>query len=99
MAIQKVNTDGILNAAASLSLCNANMDEAFASLYKTGTTMENNWNSKAGSAASSLLYQLFNGNQARSTVLQNYVNLLQQSVSPGYVNSETINTKLADQFL
>ncbi|MBQ7015851.1 MAG: hypothetical protein IJN10_02680 [Firmicutes bacterium] len=99
MAIQKVNTDGILSAASSLSLCNANMNDAFAVLRSAGHTMENSWNSRAGSAAASLMYQLFNGNEARSAVLQNYVNLLQQAVAPGYVESESVNTKLSDQFL
>lgn len=99
MAIQKVNTDGILAAANTLSASNAAMNDAFNVLRSAGYTMENSWNSRAGTAAASLMYQLFNGNEARSAVLQNYVNLLQQSVTPGYVNAETVNTKLSDQFL
>ena len=35
---------------------------------------------------------------ARSAVLQNYVRMLEQQVSPGYAETETVNTKLADQF-
>ena len=99
MAIQKVNTDGILAAASSLAACNASMNDSFAVLRSLGHTMENSWHSRAGTAAASLMYQLFNGNEARSAVLQNYVNLLQQAVAPGYINSETVNTKLSDQFL
>jgi hypothetical protein len=31
-------------------------------------------------------------------VLQNYINLLEQQVNPGYVSAEAANTKLADKF-
>lgn len=99
MSIQKVNTEAIAAAASAIASANANINSSFDELRNAGSDMAGSWNSRAGSAAETTLYQLFKGNEARSAVMQNYLNILQQVVNPGYESGETENTKLADQFL
>ena len=99
MAEQKVNTEAIDQMALAIAAANNNINTSFETLRKGGTKLEENWKSKAGSQAVTTMYSLFNGNESRSAVIENYVNFLSKQVSPGYVSSETQNTKLADQFL
>lgn len=99
MAIQKVDTEAIALAASAIATAGANVTTEFQNVRNAGNTMISNWNSKAGTAAQTLMYELFAGSEAQASVLQNYANVLQQVVNPGYVESETANTTLADQFL
>lgn len=99
MALQKVNTEAINQMAAAIADANANLNDAVSDLYTDGKNMDANWDSKAGSAAVTLMYDLFKGNEARSVVLENYVAFLRQYVTQGYTAAEDQNTKLADQFL
>ncbi len=99
MPIQKVNTEAIAAAAANISSANTSINQAFDPIISQKNTLEASWNSPAGDAAQTLLNELLRGNDARSTVMQNYVSTLQQVVSPGYDQGETQNTKLADLFL
>lgn len=99
MALQKVNTDAINQMATAISTTNANLNSAFSDLYTDGKNMDAHWNSSAGNAATTLMYSLFKGNEARSAVLENYIVFLRQYVTQGYIAAEEQNTKLADQFL
>lgn len=98
MAKQVVNTDRISSSANKLRTVNNNINNEFKTLEKKAKQLDNNWKSAAGDAARTKMYQLFKNNEARSSVLQNYINMLEQQVNPGYTNSETANTKLADKF-
>ena len=98
MTKQVVNPDGIAAAANNLRTVNNNINNAFETLESAGNKLESNWTGSAGTAAQTTKLQIFQNNTVRSAVLQNYVNLLEQQVSPGYVDTENTNTSLADQF-
>ena len=98
MAKQVVNTDRISSSANKLRIANNNINNEFKTLEKKAKQLDSNWRSAAGDAACTKMYQLFKNNDVRSTVLQNYINMLEQQVNPGYANTETVNTKLADKF-
>lgn len=99
MSIQKVNTEAIAAAASAITTANNRINCEFERVRAAGNSMDNSWNSKAGNTARDMMYQLFSGNETRSSVLQNYANTLQQVVTPGYDLGEKENTKLADLFL
>lgn len=99
MSVQKVDTDAIAGAARSISLADDTINDAFSNLQRLGNSLRCNWRGKAGDAAGSLMNRLFAGNEARSAVLQNYVNLLNQVVVPGHTGAETENSSLSDLFL
>lgn len=99
MAIQKVNTENIAAAATQIKVADNRINGSFDKVVSTGKNMGRTWNGKAGVAADELMYRLFQGNESRSAVLQNYAATLQQVVAPGYDQGETKNTKLADLFL
>ena len=57
------------------------------------------WQGSAGTAAQTTMYQFPPNNNARSAVLQSYVDMLQQQINPNYAYAENvINTSLADLF-
>lgn len=98
MAKQSINTDRVTSAANKLRATNTTINNEFRSLQNTAKRLEYDWKSAAGSIAHTTMYQLFNNNGVRSTVLQNYINMLEQQVNPGYINAENANIKLADKF-
>lgn len=98
MAKQAVDTDRIASSANKLRTANNNINNEFCTLQNAAKQLNNNWKGVAGDVARTTMCQLFKNNEVRSTVLHNYVNLLEQQVNPGYINTENINTKLADKF-
>ena len=98
MEKQSINTDRVMSAANKLRTTNTAINNQFRTLQNTAKLLEYDWKSAAGSMAHTTMYQLFGNNQIRSTVIQNYINLLEQQVNPGYINAENTNTKLADKF-
>ena len=98
MAKQVVNTDRIASASNRLRTSNNNINNEFRTLQNKAKQLDSNWKGKAGDAARTTMYQLFKNSETRSTVLQNYINMLDQQVNPGYTSTENTNTKLADKF-
>lgn len=98
MAKETVNTEGISSTAEKLKSVNNNINGSFDTLKKTATRLDRGWNSMAGNAACAIMYQLFKTGETRSYVIQNYINILEQQVNPGYTETENINKLLADQF-
>jgi uncharacterized protein YukE len=98
MAKQVVNTDSILSSVNKLRTVNNNINQAFQTFQNKAKQLDNNWYGAAGDAARTTMYQLFKYNEERSKVLRNYMNMLEQQINPGYINTETVNTKLADKF-
>ena len=94
----EINTDQINSAANKLRASNNNINNAFRTLQSQLRQLEANWKGAAGTAAQTTMYQLFNHNEARTTVLQNYLSILERQVNPGYQEAETSNTRLADKF-
>ena len=98
MAIEIVNTEGISSAATKLRTVNNNINNKFDALKKKATQLESSWNSSAGNTACTTMYKLFQISETRSAVIQNYINILEQQVTPGYDATENVNTSLADLF-
>ncbi|MDR1210343.1 MAG: hypothetical protein LBK41_08560 [Clostridiales bacterium] len=98
MAKQVVNTDRIASSANRLRAVNNNINNEFRALQDKARQLDSNWKSPAGETAKTTMYQLFKNSEARQAILQNYVNMLEQQVNPGYTSAETVNTKLADKF-
>lgn len=98
MSIHKVNSDAITAAAARIRESDALISDAFERTVEKGRAMDGSWNSRAGSAAMTILNRLIQGNEARSAVLQSHAATLDQVVAPGYIEAERVNTKLSDLF-
>ena len=97
MAKQVVNTDRIASAANKLRTVNGNINSAFSTMQNKMKQL-NNWKGAAGTAAQTTAYQISQNNGIRSAVIQNYINMLEQQVNLGYIETETVNKKLADNF-
>ena len=98
MAKELVNSERIMSSANKLRNVNNNIDSAFSSMKKKAKNLETDWKSGAADSAKTTMYRLFNDNDARSKILQNYINILEQQVNPGYINAENTNVSLADKF-
>jgi len=98
MAKQSINTEKVMSAVYRLRAINATINNEFRNLQNIAKRLENDWKSSAGANAHTTIYQLFKNNEIRSSVIQNYINLLEQQVIPGYINTESVNNKLSDKF-
>ena len=98
MSKQVVNTEGIALAAGKLKTCNNKIDSEFNTLVSKSRQLDNNWKSAGGDIARRTLQNILKNNDDRTKTIQNYVNMLQQQVDPGYRGTETKNIKLADKF-
>jgi len=98
MAKQVINTDRVASSASALCIADNNINGAFDTLQKQAKQLNDNWKGAAGTVAQTTMCGLFQYNETRSNVIQNYFNMLQQQVNPGYINAEDVNTKLADKF-
>jgi len=97
MESQFVDTHGISIAADRIRIANTNINSRFQTMRSSMARLSN-WIGSAGSVAQSARNQLLEHNTPRSDILQNYVNLLNRQVNPGYVSAENTNTSLADKF-
>ena len=98
MAIQQVNTESISAASAKLRMRNSNINSEFQNLKDKAVLLESKWKGAAGTEAMTTMHKLFNYSSERSTVIQNYINMLEQQVNPGYIDTEDTNKMLADMF-
>lgn len=98
MAKQVVDTERIRDAASKLRTADNNMNKEFSTMQRNAKQLETSWKGSAGTAAQTILYSLFQNNEVRSSVIQNYIRMLDQQVDPGYTGAETVNKKLADSF-
>ena len=99
MPRQSIDTEKMDSTIVTLKTTNQNISRAFSEMERIArSTLQNNWNSSAGDAAFRQLMELLKGHESRETVLQNYINLLEQQVNPGYLDAEELNKSLASQF-
>lgn len=95
---QSIDTARVASSANKLRAVNGNIDRQFQTFRNTAAQINNSWHGCAADKAKTKMYQLFDSSTARSTVLQNYINMLSQQINPGYEIAEDANTRLADQF-
>ena len=93
-----VNIPGIAGAASSLESTRDDINDAFSTLWSE-MQMLLSWQGSAGIAAQTTMEQFPPNNNARSSVLQSYIDMLQQQVDLNYAYAEgVVNTSLADLF-
>ena len=95
---QVVDTVQIEAAARTLKSINDNIDREFGVLQGKAKDLESCWNSAAANEAIEAMYSIFQRNEPRSAIMQNYSNMLMQQVHQGYVETESANQTLADQY-
>jgi len=98
MTKQVVDTDMIALSANKLRAVDVAINREFSNLQSKARSLNDNWKGAAGETAQTTMYQLFTNNVYRSYVIQNYIDLLEGLVNPGYIAAEDVNTKLADKF-
>lgn len=98
MSKQLVDTDRLRIGADALNWLNGQIRDAFVQMEKAAGQLETSWQSAAGAQAVTTMYTLFRGQEERDKVLRNYIQMLEAQVQPGYVQAETANLSLADQF-
>ena len=97
-SVQRINTAGVQTAATSLRRANDNINSQFGTLKATASRIEDEWKGTAAALADTKLQGILKNAESRSTVMQNYIDFLEQQVNPGYTAAENTNKKLADQF-
>jgi len=97
MGTQIVNTDRISISANKLRTSNNSINSAFNTLQNKVKQISS-WKGAAGTAAQTTAQNILKISNERSKVLQNYVSFLEKQVNPSYIDTETVNTKLADKF-
>lgn len=99
MGVIKVNTDAVISCASKIRGYNNDIRNRFSDLQSKMSALDTCWD---GSAATNAM-QKFNSIKssfcdARYAVVDDYVNFLMQQIGEGYVQTEEVNTSLADQF-
>ncbi len=98
MTKQIIDTVRVGQTIAMLKSVNSAIDNEMTVLEGTPKRLDDGWNSRAGDIACGILRQILSGGKARSAIIRNYINMLEQQVNPGYIATEEHNTKLADNF-
>ena len=98
MPLTLVNTESIASSADTLRSINSNINSECNKMKNNVERIDSNWRSPAGDAAQVAIHHILKQNDERSTVIQNYINILEQLINPGYSDTETANATLADKF-
>lgn len=99
MSSIKVNTDKVVGTADKLNSINNSIRDSFGSVQSAIRTLDNSWDGSAASNAISKFNSIKSNYQdARYSVVSNYVNFLLQQVGQGYDQTEEANKSLADSF-
>lgn len=98
---EKVNTDLCDNAAGVLDNCNSNMNTAVESLQNNMNKFGLGWRGRASEHTLGAWSEIKNTmSPNRSNSMSAYSSILRQTVSPGYISTETQNqTELAEYYL
>ena len=93
-----IDTDAVLGKADELSTINQNMVDEFEKVIQKMSSLEGQWTASACGNAMSSFNILKEHLSARSTQMNNYVNLIRKVIVDGYEDTETSNSSLADAF-
>ncbi|WHZ02755.1 WXG100 family type VII secretion target [Neobacillus sp. YX16] len=97
--IIKVDTGRVAAAAKNIANYNNRIRDDFSPVESAMRALNSAWDSTAAEQAMDSFYKIKNTfHEPRYTVMDNYVKFLQQQVDPGYTQTETVNTFLADLF-
>lgn len=98
MPTQSIDTTIIRSGATMLRSADNKLNSSFSELQRKFRRLERVWKGQAGSRAQTKFYELAKHNTDRSSVVQNYITMLEQVVAPGYESAEKANRTLADNF-
>ncbi|MBR5969768.1 MAG: hypothetical protein IK016_05400 [Lachnospiraceae bacterium] len=98
MARQQINTEQVAGTINQMNLAEQNINGRFERLQQKMSDLEFDWKSNAAQTAMTMMYEITKGNNARSSVMQNYIRMLTAQVNPGYIQVENVNTSLSDLF-
>ena len=95
----KMDTDAVAQAAEEIRKFNRENREAFKEVAKAMNKLDKYWDGAAAAGAMSKFSEI-RGTYIddQINVLENFANFLTQQVGLGYVNTEEVNTSLADAF-
>jgi uncharacterized protein YukE len=97
--IIKVDTGRVAAAAQNIANYNNRIRDDFSPVESAMRALNSAWDSTAAEQAMDSFYNIKNAfHEPRYTVMDNFVKFLQQQVDPGYTQTETVNTFLADLF-
>jgi len=94
----KIDTGEVLAKANAMSTLNSEIEELYSTLVTKMNNLENYWSGEASNNANTAFQTIKENEQSRKTELNNYINFLKQTVVPGYEETETTNSSLADSF-
>ena len=99
MAGVKINTDLVSATATKISGLNNEMRAGFNDVQNAIKKLDSAWDGAAATSAMNKFNAIKNAYcDARYNVVNNYVTFLRQQIDAGYVQTEQVNTSLADQF-
>lgn len=99
MGYLKINTDAAVTAAENIKTFNTQINDGFDDVQKAMSQLDSSWDGSAATESIKKFNEIkSNYLEARYNVLDNYSNFLLQLVGAGYVDVETVNLSLADQF-
>ena len=99
MGFLKINTDAAVTAAENIKTFNTQINDGFDNVQKAMNQLDLCWDGSAAEESIKKFNEVkSNYLEARYNVLDNYANFLLQLVGAGYVDAETVNLSLADQF-
>jgi uncharacterized protein YukE len=97
--IIKVDTGRVAAAAQNIANYNNRIRDDFSPVESAMRALNSAWDSTAAEQAMDSFYNIKNAfHEPRYTIMDNFVKFLQQQVDPGYTQTETVNTFLADLF-
>ena len=97
MSRQSIDTTQVAVALNRIRTINNNINNQFNSLRSRMWPL-NSWRGPTGTAAQTLMHELFRNNEARSAVMQNYTDILERLINPSYQAAENQNRSLANLF-
>lgn len=95
---ETIRTDVISNTVTTVRSLKNDVNNKKSSLNSVITTMDRSWNSPAGERAVAKFNSFNPGMQNYNTIIENYLNFLTIQVEGGYIDTETKNVQLAEQF-
>jgi hypothetical protein len=99
MATIKIDTDKVHISAMNIRNLNKSIKNAFVGAENAMNQLNPHWDGPASEAARTRFFAIKSAcSDARYDTVENFVNFLLQPVEAGYIQTETVNKKLADAF-
>ncbi|MDR2591052.1 MAG: WXG100 family type VII secretion target [Oscillospiraceae bacterium] len=95
----RINTAAVAQAANSIGSINIRIRNDFSNVVNEINILSNSWKGEAAEKAREAFFSIEKAySQDRFSVVDNFVTILRNQISDGYVQTENETTKLADLF-